>query len=298
MKCVKAFQRIETDETLREKASHGDADYPFQYYLEDVWAFDFHSVDWHWHPELELIYIKSGEVLCSVGSESMSLKAGCGMLINSRAIHRFDASASAVMPNIVFSPSLLAAEESLVYKSYVLPIIESGRTYIMLSPETEWQKRVLELAVSVFDLQENDGNELKTLRILLEIWQALYDNLGINRIPADGAAQYKVQARLQRMMQFIHENYLKPITLESIAASVFISKSSALSAFQEGIRLSPVSYLLNYRLRQAARLLRETDRSVSLIASETGFHSSEYLCRRFKELYRATPTEYRKAAEG
>ena len=34
--------RITTDETLRETASHGSEEYPFSYYYEDIWVFDFH----------------------------------------------------------------------------------------------------------------------------------------------------------------------------------------------------------------------------------------------------------------
>ena len=44
--------RIITDETLRETASHGSEEYPFCYYYEDIWDFDFHCIDWHWHPEV------------------------------------------------------------------------------------------------------------------------------------------------------------------------------------------------------------------------------------------------------
>ena len=36
--------RITTDETLRETASHGSEEYPFSYYYEDIWDFDFHCV--------------------------------------------------------------------------------------------------------------------------------------------------------------------------------------------------------------------------------------------------------------
>ena len=53
-----SYPRIRTDETIRENVSHGDENYPFQYYFEDIWQFDFHCIDWHWHPELEFVYIE------------------------------------------------------------------------------------------------------------------------------------------------------------------------------------------------------------------------------------------------
>ncbi len=48
------YSRIVTDESLRETIPHGSEAYPFRYFLEDIWEFDFHCIDWHWHPEVDL----------------------------------------------------------------------------------------------------------------------------------------------------------------------------------------------------------------------------------------------------
>ena len=44
--------KIIADETLMEQRDHGQSAFPFQYYLEDIWAFDFHTLSWHWHQEI------------------------------------------------------------------------------------------------------------------------------------------------------------------------------------------------------------------------------------------------------
>ena len=100
--------------------------------------------------------------------------------------------------------------------------------------------------------------------------------------------------RLQIMMQYIHEHYAEEITLEMIAASASISKSGALHIFQSGIHCSPVAYLIQYRLAQAARQLYTTQKSVASIANETGFTSAGYFCRKFRQYYNRSPKEYRK----
>ena len=48
--------KITTDETLRETIQHGNNRYPFAYYPDNIWKFDFHRIDWHWHHELEFLY--------------------------------------------------------------------------------------------------------------------------------------------------------------------------------------------------------------------------------------------------
>lgn len=61
--------KIITDETLMEKRNHGQPAFPFQYYLEDIWDFDFHTLGWHWHQEIEFVYVQSGEAYCCVGKD-------------------------------------------------------------------------------------------------------------------------------------------------------------------------------------------------------------------------------------
>ena len=77
------FYKITTDETLRETVQHGSDHYPFAYYPENIWEFDFHRIDWHWHHELEFLYVAEGSVLCLAGTSKIELPKGCGIFINS-----------------------------------------------------------------------------------------------------------------------------------------------------------------------------------------------------------------------
>ena len=119
------YTKISTDDTLRETISHGSEEYPFRFYQEDVWDFDFHCVDWHWHPEIEFVFVQKGTVTFLVGSERYVLTAGNGIFINSQILHRFEADETAVIPNIVFSPSLLSAKGSLIYEKYIEPVLHA-----------------------------------------------------------------------------------------------------------------------------------------------------------------------------
>jgi len=58
---------------------------------------------------------------------------------------------------------------------------------------------------------------------------------------------------------------------------------------------SPVRYLNLARLEAAARLLRtESGRSVTDIAFDCGFQSSQYFANQFRRRFGRTPTAYRK----
>ena len=101
------YFKITTDETLRETVQHGSERYPFAYYPEDIWQFDFHRIDWHWHHELEFLYVAEGTAICFIGTSKVELHKGCGIFINSGVLHCFEARSSTFTPNIVFAPTLL-----------------------------------------------------------------------------------------------------------------------------------------------------------------------------------------------
>lgn len=146
--------KIITDETLMEKRTHGQSVFPFQYYLEDIWDFDFHTIGWHWHQEIEFIYVQSGEVQCYIGKDNFSLPAGSGLFINTKVIHQLTAKQTTLIPNIVFSPLLLASEESLIYQQYIKPVLTSDIDFLVFEPYTLWHKEILSLLNQIFETEK------------------------------------------------------------------------------------------------------------------------------------------------
>lgn len=146
----------------------------------------------------------------------------------------------------------------------------------------------------MFSLQlESQQNEMKTLQILIEIWELLYHNLPLSDKDESPSASSE-QARLQIMMQYIQDYFREPLTLKDIAEYVSIGPSHALQIFNRGIHSTPIAYLVDYRLRYSAQILTSTETKISVIANECGFQSSEYYCRAFKKLFHMTPDQYGK----
>ena len=284
------------DERFLEQARHGEAEFPFRFYKEDVWAFDFHCIDWHWHPEVEFIYAERGEISCFVGTEQFILPEGCGLFVNSGVLHRYEAARSVSMPNIVFSPELLGAKSGKVYQKYIAPVLGSAAPYLLFRPSVDRHRETLQRLLTIFRLQDTEDNEMKTVAALLELWQQVY--LLIPLPSGQGSGDKGRRAQLQVMMQFIHANFNRQITLQEIAQSVHISESSALQLFRRGIHLSPVAYLIQYRLKRAADLLASTNKTVAAIAYESGFSDAGYFCRTFRRFYQQTAMEYRKNQNG
>ena len=298
MKINNTYPKIVTDETLRETTNHGSEEYPFQYYLEDIWMFDFHCIDWHWHPELEFVYVRKGTVTFKIGSDQFELEEGMGIFVNAQVIHRFESTETAVIPNIVFLPTLMAPRGSLIYKKYIEPVLVSLVSYLCFKPEIAWQREILMSLQQIFAIQEMEKEcELETVQELLHIWKKIYEHTELQEVNNRAIVSARSLGQLQIMMQYIHENYPKMITLDDLTGVVMMSKSSVLNIFQKYLHTSPINYLVNYRLKQAARLLVTTENSISVIAQNTGFENTGYFCRKFKELFHKTPGEYRKMSK-
>ena len=83
-------------------------------------------------------------------------------------------------------------------------------------------------------------------------------------------------------------------TIEQLARQHLIN-TSALKAVFKGVYGQPVAaYMREYRMREAARQLRETDRTVAEIAAAVGYESQGKFARVFREVLGVTPTEYRR----
>ena len=288
------YTKILTDENLMETVQHGNSSYPFQFYYEDLSVFDFNCIEWHWHTELEFIYIESGTVTFWIGEDQFKLSEGDGIFINTKVLHRLYSPSKALIPNFVFMPSFIAACDSFIYQKYILPVISSSLSFLIFHKEACWQARALTVMQQIISAQDSAASkELITVSLLQNLWQEIFENADIPSPEEHKDHSSSSQARLQLMMQFIHLNYSQNISLDDIAREAMVSKSTALNLFRKYLHITPVNYLINYRLKQASQLLSKTEKKIHLISSETGFHNVEYFCKIFKKRYNFTPTEYR-----
>lgn len=292
------YNKILTDENMMETIQHGSKEYPFHFYYDNLELFDFHCIEWHWHTEFEFVYVETGTVYFGISDKQFALSEGQGVFINSKILHRYFSQGNAIVPNFVLMPYFIAAQDSLIYQKYVLPIMASPMDYQIFSQDIPWQAEVLSLMREMMAAQEKASDvELVNSYLIQKIWHILYQNTDIEHMGKKENYSASSQARLQLMMQYIHQKSAYNISLSDIADQAKVSKSTALNLFQRYLGISPVTYLINYRLQEAAKLLASTEKKVTVISKDTGFDSVDYFCKAFKKYYKLTPTEYRKKAQ-
>lgn len=292
------YNKILTDENMMETIQHGSKEYPFHFYYDNLELFDFHCIEWHWHTEFEFVYVETGTVYFGISDKQFALSEGQGVFINSKILHRYFSQGNAIVPNFVLMPYFIAAQDSLIYQKYVLPIMASPMDYQIFSQDIPWQAEVLSLMREMMVAQEKASDvELVNSYLIQKIWHILYQNTDVEYMGKKENYSASSQARLQLMMQYIHQKFAYNISLSDIADQAKVSKSTALNLFQRYLGISPVTYLVNYRLQEAAKLLASTEKKVTVISKDTGFDSVDYFCKAFKKYYKLTPTEYRKKAQ-
>ncbi len=99
---------------------------------------------------------------------------------------------------------------------------------------------------------------------------------------------------VEQAKDYISTNYSYPITVEDVASYVGISRSYLFRSFQSVQNQSPKEYLIEYRIKRARHLLRETSLSIASIAYSVGFENNLYFSKAFKSKMQMTPSEYRK----
>jgi len=104
--------------------------------------------------------------------------------------------------------------------------------------------------------------------------------------------------RAVEVAMWIDENSRDAIDLESAAGQAELSPFHFLRVFSSVLGVTPHQYLLRSRLRRAARLLADEDRSITDIAYEVGFGDLSNFVRTFRRAAGVSPRAFRRAAKG
>ena len=102
---------------------------------------------------------------------------------------------------------------------------------------------------------------------------------------------------IQRLKQYVEDNYPFPITVASMASHVGLERSYLYRIFMHGIGMSPSDYLRQFRLERAAELLKDGRLSVTEVAESVGFSDISHFHRVFHNRYGTTPKLYRESSK-
>ena len=255
-----------------------------------------HSVDnfqMHWHNEMEFLLVLEGSVSIRIGEEVHYLKENDIILVNSDELY----STRKVRDKNV----LLAVQINPDFYNRICPGFSKMRFSCRSFEYKKEEQGIFDtikyyIAEIIWELNKKDlGYELGIASYLNLLGEHLLNNFKYDLIEKEDAELSDTDlARLQRIIEYVNENFHKKITLKEIAErehlnyyylSHFIKNKTGMS-FQE--------YLNTVRLDKAVKMLITTDMSIIDISNTSGFPNINSFNNLFKDNYNTTPTEFRK----
>lgn len=108
-------------------------------------------------------------------------------------------------------------------------------------------------------------------------------------------ADYENKQKIRQAVQYIQENFRKPLNMAVVSNEVSMNYSLFSLLFKQYTGVNFVSYLQSLRIEEAKRLLKTTDWRVSEICHKVGFSDEKHFLKVFKSAAGVSPTEYRKS---
>jgi AraC-like DNA-binding protein/mannose-6-phosphate isomerase-like protein (cupin superfamily) len=277
-----------------------------QVYFIDLSKAYLKYIRWQWHNELEVIIVNHGEADVMVDDQMIHLTPGQGVFINQNvlhAIHPYGESRNCSLYSLTFHPDFLFDSRSNLAHKYLTPIINSPELKTFFLDEADPAKEnLLDLINDVIaaNAVKAFGYELVTRAKLYQFWLQFMQNVNVE--PSDRPKPPPVlsldEIRVKEAIRYVEEHYASPITLDALATTIHISKSECCRCFKRTLKLTPIEYVMRFRIFAAARLMHNNDpsiMSISDLAFAVGFNSVSYFNKTFRKYLNQTPTEYRNA---
>lgn len=290
--------QIITNSNNREEKEHGSFSFPVYISVEQIQAYDQGTFLWHWHPEIELTWIMSGEIEYQINDTTYKLSAGDGIFGNSNSLHtgRKITGHQCTYLSITFHPRFLYGYENSILQTKYVGFITSNESWssLALKQDVEWQKNILDTMKEIYKLSQKEtiDYELTVHQKLMTIWHTLY--LYYSSLPEQGNKTPIHVQRLKEILTFIHNNYTTDISLDEIAEYTSLSKSECCRFFKKHMNMTIFDYILYYKIQKSLPLLSE-DQSITDTALSVGFSSASYYTQIFKRYMKCTPLQHKKS---
>ncbi len=255
---------------------------------------------WHFHPEIELIYVHQGRGTRFIGTDVHRFGSDELYLFGSNLAHMWRCD-----PEYFLENSKLTAEVTIIYfqhdflgdKFFSLPeskkiesLLEKAQQGIKITGATK-----MEIKKMISELSETQ--EFERIVMLLSILGKIAhskERQYINPLPQGVKIQKSEADRLNKVFQHVSDNFQRKISLPEIASIANLSAKAFCRYFKSRTRKTFYDYLLEVRVVHASHLLLEKDMAIYEVCYDSGFNNLSNFNRYFKKIMHKTPIEFKK----
>ncbi|MFZ1456051.1 MAG: AraC family transcriptional regulator [Saprospiraceae bacterium] len=252
---------------------------------------------WHFHPELEIVYIKKGSGKRHVGNHISYYNGGDLIMLGPNLPHygftdRLAGDTSEIV--VQMREDFLGKDFFKLQEMQNIDILFE-RSKAGLSFYGNTKDEVGSRLNSMFYMDHFD-----TLMEYLHILQILADSKEYIVLNATGVAlivQGQDTDRIDTIYKYVRKNFTESIQLGDIAALANMTVPSFCRYFKRITGKTFTEFVNEFRIVHACKLLSEERHTVSEVCFESGFNNFSHFNRQFKEKTGKSPNAYRKAVE-
>lgn len=231
----------------------------------------------HWHENIELLYCIAGQGEAVIDSRPVPLREGGLTIVNSSRVHYTKAISDQV------SYYCLIVDSALLEK-FDLYVEQREFTEFVTDEEikTRFERIIQEMKDKQICYEAVVKGEIAALMAYLSRHCSSWlKTEGKNNMVKLG-------------MQYIKKHYRESISLDEVARAAGFSRYYFCRGFKNVTGYTVNEYLQYHRCREAERLLRETDCTVSAAAAKCGFDDVSYFTKIFKKQTGTLPSHVKK----
>lgn len=251
----------------------------------------------HYHKEYEMYYLFHGERNYFIKDSIYQVQPGDLVLIDTNVLHKTSQRGEPNHERIVlyFSPSFFSgfpqSERALLLApfAHANPLLK-----LNLQEKIHVEHLLLSLLNEVMEQPLGYSVHIRNLAVQLLLFSARYI---YKRGSQPDEERSPIQRKVTDIVRHINLHYKAPLQLDAMAKQFYISKSHLSRIFKKVTGFGFSEYVNITRVKEAKRLLQDTDCSITQVAEQCGFDSLTHFGKVFKNLSGLSPRDYRKLGQ-
>ncbi|HXE11919.1 MAG TPA: AraC family transcriptional regulator [Bryobacteraceae bacterium] len=255
--------------------------------------------EWHYHPEYELTLTLNSRGQRYIGDHIAAYGDGDLVLVGPNLPHtwcsreKIDGAAPHRAIVLWFHPSL--AEEMIARRpefAAVQGMLSSSASGLAFDGKS--RKRASQLIRALPGLAPCD-RLISLLSILSVLAEGRVGKPLSSAFPNSVQKPLEDQDSIDRVLAHIHKHYREPIALDDLAECARASVSTLQRLFKRHARMPITDYIAQLRLGQACSMMINSEKPITIIAEEVGYHNYANFERQFRKFKSVTPREFRQS---
>ncbi|KRF39851.1 helix-turn-helix domain-containing protein [Paenibacillus sp. Soil787] len=245
----------------------------------------------HYHEHYEIYYLFAGERYFYIENRTYHVKKGSLIFIKKHDIHKtLEGGKLHERAIVYFTDAFLEPYRGSHLDLLLSPFMQINRVIDFNNLEQNYIENLLFQMNNEYTNPNRHGQALYFETLLVQLL------LFASRKAADTAetAYLPMNKKIAEITEYCNTHYMKILTMKEASAQFFISPFHFSRLFKRYTGFNFTEYILTLRIREAQRLLRETSSKVIDIAESVGYLNITHFNRKFKQVTKMSPLEYKK----